>query len=130
MQRVRNHWSAQLSLSNLNDGRVDEVNILAIDSFRALDTTSIYVIESPRSSVDDAKYGPYFIWGEYDLINKVPFDYCLNRDVGLVNLYYKYEGDSLERKIKESTRISDRLGIPKSAEYYKFKEIEERRNKR
>lgn len=66
-RRILKHWSTQKPFDRLIFGGVDN-SVLSIDSFGALDTTRIYILET--LSLD---------WSEKKIVNYVPSIYRLNR---------------------------------------------------
>ena len=69
-KRVRQHWSISKSFDRLIFGNVDS-SILSIDSFRALDTTRIYVYETNETFSSEDKF-----------INEIPVKFICNRMAG------------------------------------------------
>ena len=54
-QRIMSHWSSRKHFDRLIFGGVYN-SILSIDSFRALDTTRIFVLKTNRTFIDENKY--------------------------------------------------------------------------
>jgi hypothetical protein len=74
-RRVKEHWGKQIPLDRLAEGI--GVHALAIDCFRALDTTRIYVRPCPEC---DFRNYPLISGNlENQIINKFPIEYCLNQ---------------------------------------------------
>lgn len=69
-KRIRQHWTHQKHFDRLLWGSVD-TSILAIDSFRALDTTRIFALKTDK-----------FFAGENPLLEKFPRKFTLNRVMG------------------------------------------------
>ena len=69
-KRIRQHWSSSKSFDRLIFGNVDS-SILSIDSFRALDTTRIYVYETNETFSSEDKF-----------INEIPVKFICNRMAG------------------------------------------------
>ncbi|MDN4067649.1 hypothetical protein QYF50_07050 [Paenibacillus vini] len=73
-RRIPQHWSRQIPLDRLG---AECSGSLAIDSFRALDTTRIFV----RPDYEDSFFEDYTLneFLEGRLVAKFPLDYCLNQ---------------------------------------------------
>ena len=69
-KRIRQHWTHQKEFDRLLWGSI-ETSILAIDSFRALDTTRIFAVKTDQ-----------FFAGENPLLEKFPRKFALNRVMG------------------------------------------------
>lgn len=69
-KRIRQHWTHQKEFDRLLWGSI-ETSILAIDSFRALDTTRIFAVKTDQ-----------FFAGENPLLEKFPRKFALNRLMG------------------------------------------------
>lgn len=69
-KRIRQHWTHQKEFDRLLWGSID-TSILAIDSFRALDTTRIFALKTDQ-----------FFAGENPLLEKFPRKFTLNRVMG------------------------------------------------
>ena len=75
-ERVPQHWRKQISLDRLGDGNSGS---LAIGSFRALDTTRIFVCpDDEYTFFEDYTLNEYL---EGRLVAKFPVDYCLNQSM-------------------------------------------------
>lgn len=75
-RRVPQHWSRQIPLDRLRGGYSGS---LAIDSFRALDTTRIFVCPDDQYNFfEDYTLNEYL---EGRLVAKFPVDYCLNQSM-------------------------------------------------
>lgn len=68
--RIRQHWTGTHQLDRLI-WPAPESSIMAIDSFRALDTTRIFAVNTSRS-----------FDGENPLLNRIPPKFALNRIIG------------------------------------------------
>jgi len=75
-KRIKEHWGRQVPLDNLNSDGLEGFR-LSVDSFRALDTTRIFVRPCPEC--DFINYP--LITGnlEDQLVRQIPPDYCLNK---------------------------------------------------
>ncbi|KJQ55755.1 hypothetical protein [Microbacterium sp. SA39] len=69
-KRIRQHWTHQKEFDRLLWGSI-ETSILAIDSFRALDTTRIFALKTERT-----------FDGENPLLEQFPRKFTLNRVMG------------------------------------------------
>lgn len=69
-KRIRQHWTNQKSFDRLLWGSPDS-SVLSIDSFRALDTTRIFALQTSRSFDD-----------ENPLLEQFPAKFTLNRVMG------------------------------------------------
>lgn len=69
-QRVRQHWHTRKEFDRLIFGGVYN-SIISIDSFRALDTTRIFVLETNNTFIYENKY-----------IDSLPSKFMLNRTCG------------------------------------------------
>lgn len=69
-KRIMNHWSKQKQFDRLIFGSINN-SIISIDSFRALDTTRIFVYQTNRIFSMENSY-----------INKFPSKFLLNRTIG------------------------------------------------
>lgn len=69
-QRVMGHWRSRTAFDRLIFGGVYN-SIISIDSFRALDTTRIFAIETNNTFIDENKY-----------IDGLPSKFMLNRTCG------------------------------------------------
>ncbi len=85
--RILNHWSKQKQFDRLIFGTVEN-SILAIDSFRAYDTTRIYVYPTSNTFNEEDKF-----------INSISHKFLLNRTVG-----GKLENGLLEAIINRKVR--------------------------
>lgn len=68
-RRIMHHWSKHKEFDRLIHGRVDN-SVLSIDSFGALDTTQIFVLEASWWELDEK---------EKFLVRKIPNKFKLNR---------------------------------------------------
>ena len=68
-RRIMHHWSKHKEFDRLIHGRVDN-SVLSIDSFGALDTTQIFVLEASWWELDEK---------EKFLVRKIPNEFKLNR---------------------------------------------------
>lgn len=80
-KRIMSHWSKKKEFDRLIFGKVDN-SILSIDSFRALDTTRIYVYPT---------YDTYEV--EEKLVNLMNAKYMLNRTAGGIGSGHNYTDD-------------------------------------
>ncbi len=74
-RRIKEHWGRQIPLDRL----AEDIGVyaLAIDCFRALDTTRVFVRPCPEC--DFINYPLLSGNLENQLVNKFPIDYCLNQ---------------------------------------------------
>lgn len=79
--RIMSHWNKKKEFDRLIFGKVDN-SILSIDSFRALDTTRIYVYPT---------YDTYEV--EEKLVNLMNAKYMLNRTAGGIGSVHNYTDD-------------------------------------
>ena len=79
--RIMSHWSKKKEFDRLIFGKVDN-SILSIDSFKALDTTRIFVYST---------YNTYEV--EEKLVNLMNAKYLLNRTAGGIGSIHNYTDD-------------------------------------
>lgn len=101
-RRIKEHWGRQIPLDRL----AEDIGVyaLAIDCFRALDTTRVFVRPCPEC--DFINYPLLSGNLENQLVNKFPIDYCLNQ--GMVGT----REDVRERLRNRDIRISKVRGQP------------------
>lgn len=115
-QRIQHHWRKQKEFDRLIFGN-EEDSILSIDSFRAYDTTRIFV----HKSFDLESY-------EDDFINMFNKKYILNRTIGGT-----LEGGLAEAIANAKTRelpIKTKNRIQKEDYYYYYEEIKKKEENR
>lgn len=99
-KRIMSHWSTTKQFDRLVFGSYED-SIISIDSFRALDTTRIFVY-----------YTEKIFENEDELINKIPSKYCLNRTAGGIT------DNSLKKAIdKRKTRNMDQSSETHETKY-------------
>ena len=69
-KRIHSHWNKRHSFDRLVFGGVEK-SIISIDSFRVLDTTRIFALESDLTFINENKY-----------LNSLPYKFMLNRTCG------------------------------------------------
>lgn len=99
LKRIKQHWGMQIPLERLVMKEPEEYR-LSIDSFRALDTTRIFVRPCPECNFNDYPLLPGN--PENQLIRQFPSDYCLNSGYPGWSLKDILEAKARRRKIFES----------------------------
>lgn len=94
-RRIMTHWSNRKSFDRLIFGNVNN-SFLSIDSFRALDTTRIFVYKENKTFINEDGY-----------INDFPLKFMLNRTGG-GKLEDGLTGAIIERKTRDLKRLKKR----------------------